>query len=100
MKSSSSSGGGAYFFFYYFFLGYSFLVSLTGAGADVAATAGPDDPILAVPWAMRSWMDFPLTDSKSLLISASSAATLLLASTFLMSAASRLSQVCTDIFLA
>ena len=50
IKSSSSSGGGAYFFFYYFFLGSSFLVSLAGAGADlVAATAGPDDPILAVP---------------------------------------------------
>ena len=45
-------------------------------------------------------MDLPLTDSRSLLISASSAATLLLASTFLMSAASRLSQVGTDIFLA
>ena len=49
MKSSSSSGGGASFFFYYFFLGSSFLASLAGAGADVAATAGPDDPILAVP---------------------------------------------------
>ena len=87
MKSSSSSGGGASFFFYYFFLGSSFLVSLaTGAGAEVATAAGAD-PILAVPWEIRSVMDFPLTDSRSLLISPSSQATLLLERTFLISAA-------------
>ena len=45
-------------------------------------------------------MDFPLTDSMSLLISASSALTFPFPKTFLMSAASRLEVRGTDILLA
>lgn len=98
MKSSSYSaaGGGAYFFFlssfFYSFLGYSFLgASVAFAGPFPAATgAGPEPPINLDPSAISWWIGFPFTDSRSLLISSSSALIWASARTFLTSAAAKL----------
>lgn len=88
-SSSSSSGGGASFFFgYSFFLG-AYLGTYLAAGAELAAGAD-DDPIFLDPSAISCSIFFPLTDSKSLLMSASSVEAETVPKTFLISAASKI----------
>lgn len=97
-SSSSSSGGGASFFFFSYFLGAYFLGASVATGAEDAAGAGPTDPICLVPSAIKSSIFFPLTDSRSLLISASSQLAEAVPRTFLISAAPNIRELFTDIF--
>jgi len=73
--SSSSSGGGATSFFPSFlacYLGVSFFTSVAFGAEPPVAGAGPEEPICLVPSAISWWIGFPFTDSRSLLMSASS----------------------------